>query len=74
MTSGVGDDGCADLNRLEQFAEMHNLSLEELTEAVNDRLGAISSSSVQRNRLRKNFGMLNTRHFFQAGAGARMMI
>ena len=44
LTSGVGEDGCADPNRLEQFAEIHDLPLDELAEAVNDRLGLISSS------------------------------
>lgn len=44
LTSGVGEDGSADPNRLEQFAEMHGLPLDELTEAVNDRLGLISST------------------------------
>ncbi|MES9874202.1 MAG: DUF1998 domain-containing protein [Candidatus Sedimenticola sp. 6PFRAG7] len=44
LTNGVGEDGGADSNRLEQFSEMHELPLDELTEAVNDRLGLINSS------------------------------
>ena len=45
LTSGVGEDGCADPNRLGHFSEMHNLPLDELTGAVNDRLGLISRSA-----------------------------
>lgn len=44
LCSGVGEDGRADSMRLEQFSEMHDLPLDELTEAVNDRLGMISDS------------------------------
>jgi hypothetical protein len=39
----VDEDGCADPNRLNQFSAMHGLPLDELTEAVNERLGLISS-------------------------------
>ncbi|WP_444898361.1 DrmB family protein [Microbulbifer sp. VAAC004] len=39
------DDGRADPARLEQFSEMHDVSLVELTEAVNERLGMINESS-----------------------------
>lgn len=44
LTSGVSEDGSADPYRLEQFAEMHKLSLEELTKAVADRLGLINGA------------------------------
>ncbi|MCG8037118.1 MAG: DUF1998 domain-containing protein [Candidatus Thiodiazotropha taylori] len=47
LTSGVSEDGSADSNRLEQFAEIHDLPLDELTEAVNDRLGLINSTPCE---------------------------
>lgn len=47
LTNGVGEDGRADPDRLRQFAEMHDLPLDELTEAVNERLGMISNSDTE---------------------------
>lgn len=44
LSNGVGEDGLADPMRLEFFSEQHDLPLDELTMAVNDRLGMISKS------------------------------
>ncbi len=43
LTNGVGEDGQVDTSRLDQFSEMHDVPLIELTEAVNDRLGVINN-------------------------------
>ncbi|MEW8692906.1 MAG: DUF1998 domain-containing protein [Candidatus Thiodiazotropha endolucinida] len=46
LISGADENGCADPERLRFFAEEYNISLEELTEAVNERLGFITGTSA----------------------------
>lgn len=46
LISGADENGCADPERLRFFAEEYNVSLEELAEAVNERLGFITDMTA----------------------------